>query len=205
MTDLFAEITKADPVTVARAHRELAPRIKAKIEAEIAECAAPARIPRTGARICNVNVLALDLGTYTGWAFAGRDGSMVYGTEHFLQRNKWHAGQRWSNFRAWLSKTIVERQVEVLWYEDVKNHAGVLAAHVYGGYLAMVEMVCAQHNVRLEKVGVKQAKKAWTGNGNAGKPEMIATAKAKGFRIASDEDDTADALAILSYGVKQEQ
>lgn len=148
---------------------------------------------------CNVNVLALDLGTHCGWATAKRDGTMDYGTEVFPVKGR--PGARWAAFRAWLSKTIADTQTQVVYYEDVRRHLGTDAAHVYGGFLAMLEMVCAQHNVRLVKVGVGQAKKVWTGNGRAKKADMIAAANKRGFRVAIDEDNTADALAILAYGI----
>jgi Holliday junction resolvasome RuvABC endonuclease subunit len=67
---------------------------------------------------------------------------------------------------------------------------------VYGGFLAMLEAWCAANNVPLKPVGVGTVKKHWTGKGNADKPMMIATAKAKGFHPV--DDNHADALAILS-------
>lgn len=153
---------------------------------------------------CNVNILALDFGTYCGWAINDRDGRMSYGTEHFMQRNKWHPGQRWTNFRTWLSKLLHERQISVVYFEDVKRHAGTLAAHAYGGFLAMAQMVCQLHNVRMVGVGVGTVKQRWTGKGNAGKDAMIAEARRRGFCVGLDEDDTADALAVLSYAQQEE-
>lgn len=178
MTDFFETLVACDPEPEAHSSRG-----RARIS------------PR-------VNTLALDLGTHCGFALSTRDGLLEYGTEKFQPKRD--PGERWSNFRAWLSKLIAERHIAVAYYEDVRRHTATDAAHVYGGFLAMLQMVCAQHRVRLEKVGVKQAKKAWTGNGNSGKEAMITTAQAKGFRVANDEDDTADALAILAYGVAQE-
>lgn len=202
MTDLFATITEADPVLCR--HNPLEGCDMCGIAAALV--AAPARIPRARTHLPTSNILALDFGTYCGWASANRDGEIEYGTERFMQRNKWHPGERWSNFRVWLANQIVSRQIEVMYFEDVKAHGPgqVIAAHTYGGFLAMAQMVCHQHNVRMIGVGVGTVKKAFTGKGNAKKPEMIAAAQAKGFRVANDEDDTADALAILSYAVKQE-
>lgn len=153
----------------------------------------------------NCNVLALDLGTYCGWAIATKDGAVSYGTEHFIQRNKWHPGVRWSNYRAWLAELIRDKQITAVYFEDVKRHAGTLAAHVYGGYLAMTEMVCQQHNIPMVGIGVGQAKKKWTGSGRADKTVMVKEAQRRGFKVASGEDDTADALALLAYALEQEQ
>lgn len=150
------------------------------------------------------NMLSLDLGTHCGWAVAKRDGAMEYGTESF---HRLSGGAKWAEFRAWLSSTIRSRGIDVVYFEDVKAHGPgqVLAAHAYGGFLAMAQMVCHQHNVRMVGVGVSTVKKAFTGKGNANKEAMIATAQAKGFRVGKAEHDTADALAILFFAVKQEQ
>lgn len=153
----------------------------------------------------NCNVLALDLGTYCGWACSDAEGRLTYGTEHFMQRNKWHSGVRWSNYRAWLAELIRDKQITAVYFEDVKRHAGTLAAHVYGGYLAMTEMVCQQHNVPMVGIGVGQAKKKWTGSGRADKAVMVKEAQRRGFKVASGEDDTADALALLAYALDEER
>jgi len=163
-----------------------------------------ARIARAPAHLPTANILALDLGTHCGWAVALRDGTMDYGTGSF---HRLTGGAKWAEFRAWLSSMIKRHYIAAVYFEDVKAHGPgqVIAAHVYGGFLAMAQMVCHQHNVRMIGVGVSTVKKAWTGKGNAKKPEMIATAKAKGFRVGEQDDDTADALAILLYAVKREQ
>jgi Holliday junction resolvasome RuvABC endonuclease subunit len=199
MTDLFETITKAGGprMTLLCVH-------PTGYSCGLCEPQPPAHIPRARTHLPAVNVLALDLGTHCGWAVAKRDGGMDYGTESF---HRLTGGAKWAEFRAWLSSKIKRHGIEVLYFEDVKAHGPgqVIAAHVYGGFLAMAQMVCHQHNVRMVGVGVGTVKKAWTGKGNAKKPEMIAAAKAKGFRVGTDEDDTADALAILSLAVKQEQ
>ncbi|KDD89734.1 hypothetical protein L519_2165 [Bordetella bronchiseptica MBORD678] len=153
----------------------------------------------------NVSILALDLGTKLGWAMMPRGGQITHGTESFAPRKSWSPGQRWQRFRAWLSRTIAENNVGLVVFEDVKRHApgAVLAAHAYGGFRAMLEMVVDQHNVRVVPVGVGTIKKHWTGKGNADKAAMLAQAKARGFRPETDND--ADALAILSWAVAQER
>lgn len=151
----------------------------------------------------NTTVLALDLGTKTGYALRQRDGKIIHGTERFTPRASWSPGQKWQRYRAWLSGVIVQHHVTQIAYEDVFRHLGVDAAHAYGGYLAMLEMVADQHNVTLVAVGVGTIKKHWTGKGNAKKDEMIAEAKRRGFH--PDTDNAADALAILSWAVAQER
>ncbi len=153
----------------------------------------------------NVNILALDLGTKTGFALRRRDGCIAHGTEEFTPRASWAPGQKWQRFRSWLSTTITENNVTQIAFEDVKRHGPgqVLAAHAYGGFRAMLEMVADQHRVTLIPFGVGQIKKHWTGSGVAKKDAMIQQAKARGFRVL--DDNNADALAILHLAIASEK
>lgn len=161
--------------------------------------------PETTAPSINVNILALDLGTKTGYALRRRDGRIVHGTEDFTPRASWAPGQKWQRVRSWLSTTITEHNITQIAFEDVKRHGPgqVLAAHAYGGFRAMLEMVADQHRVTLVPLGVGQIKKHWTGSGVAKKDAMVMQAKARGFSVA--DDNNADALAILHLAAAREQ
>lgn len=151
----------------------------------------------------NVVVLALDLGTKLGWAVRARDGAVWHGTEAFTPRKNWTPGQRWLRARSFLTDLIVRHQATVIAYEDVKRHMGTDAAHAYGAFLCIVQMVADSHRATLQPVGVKTIKKFWTGNGNADKEAMKAQATVRGFK--PDTDNDADALAILHWAVDQER
>ena len=143
-----------------------------------------------------MNILAIDIGTTTGWARSSRAGSVASGSEKFAPGRMEKPGHRWLKFRAFLNEQRVAGEIHAVYFEDVKQHAGTLAAHVYGGFLAMLEMWCAANNVPLKPVGVGVVKKHWTGKGNADKAVMCETARARGFR--PKDSNEADALAILS-------
>jgi hypothetical protein len=149
-------------------------------------------------------ILAIDIGTQTGWARSARAGTIASGSEKFAPGRMEKPGHRWLKFRAFLNEQRVQAggDIGAVYYEDVKQHAGTLAAHVYGGFLACLEMWCASNNVRLVPVGVGVVKKHWTGKGNADKAAMCETARAKGFR--PKDSNEADALAILSLAQYQE-
>ena len=147
-----------------------------------------------------MNILAIDIGTKTGWSMLHRDGTVKGGTRHFRPKKSESQALRWSRFRDWLR--VMLDDVHVVYYEDVKAHAGVLAAHAYGGYLAILEMNCLGRNIPCNPVGVGVIKKHWTGKGNADKETMVNEAKRRGFSPV--DDNHADALAILSYAVRQE-
>lgn len=150
-----------------------------------------------------MNILAIDIGTTTGWALGTRDGAVKGGSEVFSPKKCGGYGQRWIAFRAFLTETArAAGEIHVVYYEDVKNHTAVDAAHAYGGFLAMLEAWCAVNRIPLKPVGVSTIKKHWTGKGNAVKEVMIEEAKRRGFRPV--DNNHADALAILDYARAQE-
>lgn len=156
----------------------------------------------------NVNILALDLGTKTGFALRRRDGSTRHGTEVFTPRKSWSEGQKWARYRAWLAGFIHEEQIHRVVYElvirhEVKGRPLWDAAHAYGAFQAITHMVCDGFNVTATGVNLATVKKSFTGSGRANKTDMIAEARARGFRPESDND--ADALAILHWAVAQER
>jgi hypothetical protein len=145
-----------------------------------------------------VNILAIDIGTQCGWALGTRDGKVRSGSASFAVGKREAAGQRWLKFRAFLTETArAAGEIHAVYFEDVKNHKGVLASHIYGGFLAHLEAWCELNNIPCRPAGVGQVKRHWTEKGNAPKEAMIAAAMAKGFKPCDDNE--ADALAILSY------
>lgn len=145
-----------------------------------------------------MNILALDLGSQLGWAISKPDGTVHSGSVSFAPGKHGGHGRRWLAFVQFLIHTKnAHGGVDAVYYEDVKNHAGILAAHAYGGFLAMLQTWCATNgDVRLYSYGVGQIKKAWTGKGNSKKDAMIESARRRGFKPV--DDNHADALAILS-------
>ena len=167
------------------------------------EPAAPIARARTHLPTANLNVLALDLGTTTGWAVAPRNAPMRSGSFRLDPAKLGGNGRRWIAFREWLTATAREvGGVQAVYVEDVRRHVSNLSARVYCGYLAMLEAWCAANNVRMELVGVGTIKKAFTGKGNADKDAMVIEARRRGMNPGCDNE--ADAMAILAYGVAQE-
>ncbi|MHA6903163.1 hypothetical protein ACEQ38_16985 [Ralstonia syzygii subsp. celebesensis] len=153
----------------------------------------------------NCNVLALDLGTQCGWAVATREGKFSSGSDRFDPKRCGGPGKRWLSFREFLTARAREAGgIQAVYYEDVKAHGpGVQAAHVYGGFLAVLELWCAANNLPLYGVGVGTIKKHATGKGNAKKPDMVAAAQALGVRVV--DDNQADAVALLAYALDAER
>jgi Holliday junction resolvasome RuvABC endonuclease subunit len=149
-----------------------------------------------------MNILAIDLGTQCGWALGKRGGAVTGGSVNFAPAKHGSHGQRWLAFRQFLTDTARGAEVHAVYFEDVKQHSGTLAAHAYGGFLAMLQAWCAANRIPMYPVGVGAIKKHWTGKGNASKEVMIESAKARGHRPV--DDNHADALAILSFACAEE-
>ena len=99
----------------------------------LAACAAPASLPPCGA------ILALDLGTTTGWAIQTAEGVILSGTVSFRPSRYDGGGMRYLRFRAWLEELAEDAGgLSAIWFEEVRRHLGTDAAHVYGGLLAIL-------------------------------------------------------------------
>lgn len=145
-------------------------------------------------------ILALDLGTTTGWALMARDGSITSGTESFKPHRFEGGGMRFLRFKRWLTEIKQTSDgIDAVYFEEVRRHLGVDAAHAYGGFMAHLTAWCEHHQIPYQGVPVGTIKKHATGKGNASKDEMIAAAKVRGHSPADDNE--ADALALLHYAL----
>ena len=147
-----------------------------------------------------VTILALDLGTTTGYAIGGE--AIQSGTMRWAKRGAAEdAGARFRRFSAWLRETITENGVSRVVYEDVRRHNATVAAHIYGGFKYALAAICGELGVEYEGVGVGVIKKHATERGNASKLEMLAAANARGWQPADDNE--ADALWLLDYVLQE--
>lgn len=143
-------------------------------------------------------LIALDLGTKTGWATV-IDGVLNHGMQSFQNSRFSGGGMRFLKFRKFLEDLPKPSQVV---YEEVRRHRGTDAAHVYGGMQATLTAWCEENNIPYEAVPVGTIKKFWTGKGNASKDLMISEGKKKGFNV--DDDNEMDAIALLNYWLNEE-
>ena len=146
-------------------------------------------------------LLALDLGTTTGWALHGADGLITSGTVSFRPGRFDGGGMRYLRFTNWLGELDrLSGPIATIWFEEVRRHAGTDAAHVYGGLMATLTAWAELRGVPYEGVPVGTIKRHATGKGNADKEAMIAAARARGFSPADDNE--ADAIAILFWALE---
>lgn len=146
-------------------------------------------------------MLALDLGTTTGWALRGHDGPITTGTASFKPGRYDGGGMRYLRFTNWLTELDrLSGPISTIWFEEVRRHAGTDAAHVYGGLMATLTAWCELRGVPYQGVPVGTIKRHATGKGNAPKEAMIAAARARGFSTVDDNE--ADAIALLVWAIE---
>jgi Holliday junction resolvasome RuvABC endonuclease subunit len=150
-----------------------------------------------------MNMLALDLGTRMGWALL-QTTEMLSGSVSFATNKRAGFGVRFLNFRNWLvemlggTTTASKHKIDMVVFEDVRNHAGVYAAHVYGGFVAILTSVCEALKIPYRGFGVKTIKKFITGSGNASKQDVINAVQTRGWKPIDDNEADAIALALLA-------
>ncbi len=148
-------------------------------------------------------ILALDLGTTTGWALRSSDGLITSGMASFRNGRFDGGGMRYLRFTNWLGEIAkLSGPIAAIWFEEVRRHAGTDAAHVYGGLMATLTAWAELRGVPYQGVPVGTIKRHATGKGNANKDAMIAAARARGFSPADDNE--ADAIAILHWAIETE-
>ncbi|ALI55991.1 Holliday junction resolvasome RuvABC endonuclease subunit [Celeribacter marinus] len=146
-------------------------------------------------------ILALDLGTTTGWAIRGFDGLITSGTVSFKPSRYDGGGMRYLRFTNWISEIDrLSGPIEAIYFEEVRRHIGTDAAHVFGGLLAVLTSWGELRGVPYQGVPVGTIKRHATGKGNSNKQAMVAAARARGFSPADDNE--ADAIAILLWALE---
>mgnify|MGYP001562463074 CR=1 FL=1 len=208
MTDLFATITADDEKSQAVDAQGLCFAASGTRAGATSAFPPSNEAAKADIVICNANILAIDIGTTTGWALGLRDGKLHSGSQSFAPRRNEGPGQRWLKFAAWLGERARQAgEIHAVYYELVMAHGtrenpNVIAAHVYGGFEAHLQAWADRNRIRLVGVPVSVIKKSATGKGNAKKEQVIAAMRARGHRVV--DDNHADALAILEYARKEE-
>ena len=146
-------------------------------------------------------LLAIDLGTTTGWALKSQGGLITSGTVSFRPSRYDGGGMRYLRFQNWLAEMDrLSGPIATIWFEEVRNHKGVDASHVYGGLMATLTSWAELRGIPYQGVAVGTIKRFATGKGNANKAAMMVAARARGFSPADDNE--ADAIAILLWAIE---
>lgn len=140
-------------------------------------------------------ILAIDPGTSCGWCLKSATG-ITSGVWN-LKGNRFEgAGMRFVRLHSYLDKLASSVQITAVYFEEVRNHMGVDAAHIYGGIIAKIGEWCELRKIPYAGIPVGTIKKHATGKGNADKAAMIAAARAKWPDADIKSNDEADARWI---------
>lgn len=149
-----------------------------------------------------MRILALDLGTRTGWALA-ENGRVESGVQVFDVKRGESPGTRYLRFNRWLDELAPADAtgctLGLIAYE-APHHRGGAATEIAAGFSTRVQEFCARHGIEQAAVHSATLKKWTTGRGNAKKPDML-TAVCRRWKQVAD-DDEADAIAVLYYALE---
>ena len=155
-------------------------------------------------------VIAIDTGTKGGYSvFQGarllESGGWNHTARTKRKKNPEMRGDRWLKFQRNLTMTIEKYLAKglgqkdiVVAYEMVRRHLGTTAAHVYGGWLCVMEIIAVKYpGIRWVPVEISTWKIAMTGAGNADKPAYVAAAnKRYGLNLTLKDEDECAAVGI---------
>jgi hypothetical protein len=101
-------------------------------------------------------LLALDLGMRTGWALFSNGRRLASGT--WILADRWRA--RGDVFLDLLLRTVAAQRIQVIAHEHVPSlhqHAGVNAAHLFGGWLELIEIVRMRTTISVVRINTSEA------------------------------------------------
>lgn len=147
-----------------------------------------------------MGALFLDLGVRTGWAYKGDEDVVKSGVEYFPVPKGFDrfstAGKRFLRFYTWLNTLLDDfGDVDSVVYELVEGNRGSMASYAYGGFMAILMMVCQSRGIVYSGLPVRTLKKRMTGHGDSNKHAMMEAVRMAGYDF--NDDNEADALALL--------
>lgn len=144
-------------------------------------------------------ILNLDLGTKMGFAISQKNKIIKSGSVNFQPTRFQSSDYRFILFKKFLSKHDM-LGIDRVFFEEVRKHIGVDAAHCYGGFKAVLTTYCQEKNIPYSGVPVGTIKKSICGNGGAKKDKVIEAVQNLGYNPVDDNE--ADAIALALHSIK---
>jgi Holliday junction resolvasome RuvABC endonuclease subunit len=148
-------------------------------------------------------ILALDVGTSTGWALLGATGRIESGTQRFDLKRGESPGMRFIAFTRWLAEVArvpddaAPSPIELIAFEQ-PHHRGGAATELLIGFTTRIVEFCARHGIQHAAVHSATLKRWATGDARADKQLMRAACAARWGHMPQT-DDEADAVALVYY------
>jgi Holliday junction resolvasome RuvABC endonuclease subunit len=140
-----------------------------------------------------MNILALDAATKTGWALI-KDGRVLEsGVQDFSKRRGESNGAMFFRFRNWLCNVLIVGQVAFVAYE-LSHFRGGAATEIGVNLTGRIQEECAARGIEYAAVHTATLKKWATGRGNAEKGQMVSRA---GEILGRSPEDDNEADAVL--------
>lgn len=154
-----------------------------------------------------MNILALDLGTKTGWAAIHQHVQVQHftntittsGVQKFVVPRGSNPDMRYLLFEKWLDDIVMLKRPDVIVYE-LPHMRGGKASDLLVGFMTIVRMYCVKHGKNYISVHSATLKKFATGSGRASKEEMVLTAEQRYGKV--QDDNQADALHLLAWAME---
>lgn len=140
-----------------------------------------------------MKILAIDPSLReSGWALS----TDIYGTWKTSQRKDESAGMSLIRIRSKLKEVFESEDFDVVVYERPggRNTNSIITQ---SKVIGIIEAFCHDNSIEFRAYSSGEIKKFATGKGNAGKPEMVKTAKEK-YGYPGTNDNEADALHLLA-------
>jgi Holliday junction resolvasome RuvABC endonuclease subunit len=112
-------------------------------------------------------------------------------------------GARFLRFEKGIRELLQTHRPALVVFEEHRAHAGVQAAQVLGACSAILMKCCDEVGVTYMAVPVITLKKHATGTHRASKELMVAVARKKYPTMHVPDDNVADALHIMAWGLDQ--
>lgn len=144
-------------------------------------------------------ILALDLGTETGWARAAPTTPVQSGWVALKPNRFEGGGMRFVRFQRLLEELVQEDTR--IYFEEVRRQIGTDAAHIYGGLVATLSAWCEKNSTPYAPVPVGTWKKHLGLAGNASKAAVMQ--RICGLGHLPMIQDEADAIGILRFAASQ--
>lgn len=142
-----------------------------------------------------MKILALDLGTHTGFALEADDYPLACGTFELggPARNNPSMDMRFFRLLGWIEGICTSFRPDKIVYEDVQFVKSRLQAHLWATWRAAVWLAAWKHNITVACCPTGTLKKFATGDGHADKIAM-ARALAMNPRFIRVNDGVIDAV-----------
>ena len=139
-----------------------------------------------------MKILAIDPASILGWAISNTE----FGIWDLKTRKDESMGMKLIRLKSKLKEIHELENIEVLVYERPGGFHTNSIIH-QSKLIAVMETWCEENNIEYRAYSSSEIKKFATGKGNAGKPQMIQSAKEK-LGYTGNDDNEADALWLLN-------